>query len=203
MKRTFDRSMTSIEPAAARRLAAERMVGHAIPPRKKLLFDSSGTTINGGRLSKSTVPSFAFVQQKTACGSPNTPSDGRNQCGCGGAPPRRHRFSGSGGAAPSDSAESAGIPGSNAEMPCFLALNRIGAKGFEPSTSWSQTRRSNQAELRPDIRPRRPDLKSTRKRPKTSRGPVSWLFPPRHPAFRTASGSWASMPWRWRRRASR
>ena len=48
---------------------------------------------------------------------------------------------------------------------------------------------------------RRP--KSTRNRPKTSLGPVFWLSPPRHPVFRTARGSWASTPWRWRRRASR
>ena len=98
---------------------------------------------------------------------------------------------------------SAGDPGPIAAMPCFQASNRIGAKGFEPSTSWSQTRRSNQAELRPVTRPLRPAGKSTRNRPKTSLGPVSWLFPPRHPPFRTASGSWASTPWRWRRRASR
>lgn len=51
------------------------------------------------------------------------------------------------------SQRSAGDPGPIAEMPCFLASNRIGAKGFEPSTSWSQTRRSNQAELRPVTRP--------------------------------------------------
>ena len=44
-------------------------------------------------------------------------------------------------------------------MPCFQASNRIGAKGFEPSTSWSQTRRSNQAELRPVTRPLRPSAK--------------------------------------------
>ena len=44
-------------------------------------------------------------------------------------------------------------PGSIAAMPYFQASNRIGAKGFEPSTSWSQTRRSNQAELRPVTRP--------------------------------------------------
>ena len=53
----------------------------------------------------------------------------------------------------------AGIPGSNAGRRCFQASNRIGAKGFEPSTSWSQTRRSNQAELRPVTRPLRPSAK--------------------------------------------
>ena len=45
--------------------------------------------------------------------------------------------------------------------------------------------------------------KSTRNRPETSLGPVSWLSLPRHPTFRTASGFWASTPWTWRRRASR
>jgi hypothetical protein len=27
----------------------------------------------------------------------------------------------------------------------------VGAKGFEPSTSWSRTRRASQAALRPDV----------------------------------------------------
>ena len=31
----------------------------------------------------------------------------------------------------------------------FFWDNSIGATGFEPATSWSQTRRSSQAELRP------------------------------------------------------
>lgn len=30
---------------------------------------------------------------------------------------------------------------------------RIGAAGFEPATSWSQTRRASQATLRPDSAP--------------------------------------------------
>ncbi len=30
-----------------------------------------------------------------------------------------------------------------------LFVTKIGAAGFEPTTSWSQTRRSSQAELRP------------------------------------------------------
>jgi hypothetical protein len=32
-------------------------------------------------------------------------------------------------------------------------LEVVGAKGFEPSTSWSRTRRASQAALRPDIKP--------------------------------------------------
>src|SRR6202043_2088882 len=32
----------------------------------------------------------------------------------------------------------------------------VGAKGFEPSTSWSRTRRASQAALRPDVQPLRP-----------------------------------------------
>ena len=30
--------------------------------------------------------------------------------------------------------------------------SEVGATGFEPATSWSRTKRSNQAELRPDIK---------------------------------------------------
>ena len=35
--------------------------------------------------------------------------------------------------------------------PIHNVNEQIGAKGFEPSASWSQTRRSSQAELRPEI----------------------------------------------------
>ena len=82
-----------------------------------------------------------------------------------------------------------GVPGQIAAMPCFQASNRIGAKGFEPSTSWSQTRRSNQAELRPVTRPLRPARKSTRNRPKTILGPVNR---PGMAAIRAACGGSAS-----------
>ena len=33
-------------------------------------------------------------------------------------------------------------------------LEMVGAKGFEPSTSWSRTRRASQAALRPDTKQR-------------------------------------------------
>jgi hypothetical protein len=38
----------------------------------------------------------------------------------------------------------------------------VGAKGFEPSTSWSRTRRASQAALRPDCYTRMPHCKPSR-----------------------------------------
>src|SRR5579871_1628315 len=35
--------------------------------------------------------------------------------------------------------------------PCKLLKELVGASGFEPPTSWSRTRRSSQAEPRPDL----------------------------------------------------
>ncbi len=53
----------------------------------------------------------------------------------------------------------AGMTGESATMmtqaentgknPCFSAENELGATGFEPASSWSQTRRSSRTELRP------------------------------------------------------
>ena len=33
---------------------------------------------------------------------------------------------------------------------CTARLYKVGATGFEPATSWSRTKRSSQAELRPE-----------------------------------------------------
>ena len=46
----------------------------------------------------------------------------------------------------------------------FWPAAKIGATGFEPATSWSQTRRSSQAELRPDERLIYPILQKRTKR---------------------------------------
>jgi hypothetical protein len=40
----------------------------------------------------------------------------------------------------------------NPENACKCLKKLVGAKGFEPSTSWSRTRRASQAALRPDNR---------------------------------------------------
>ena len=39
---------------------------------------------------------------------------------------------------------------------CLRVYKEVGATGFEPATSWSQTMRSSQAELRPDLKRRNP-----------------------------------------------
>jgi hypothetical protein len=39
--------------------------------------------------------------------------------------------------------------------------NKIGARGFEPPTSWSRTKRSSQAEPRPDDKPKQFSTRST------------------------------------------
>ena len=97
----------------------------------------------------------------------------------------------------------AGDPGPIAAMPCFQPQTESGRKDSNhrlPGPKPGALTRLSYAPSHGLCGRRR---KSTRNRPKTSLGPVFWLFPPRHPAFRTASGSWASTPWRWRRRASR
>ena len=35
---------------------------------------------------------------------------------------------------------------------CCVRLYEVGATGFEPATSWSRTKRSSQAELRPETK---------------------------------------------------
>ena len=54
-------------------------------------------------------------------------------------------------AAPSASDENLTMPSEKA-LPAVFAgkASDVGATGFEPATSWSQTRRSSQAELRPE-----------------------------------------------------
>jgi hypothetical protein len=41
--------------------------------------------------------------------------------------------------------------GSVMNNPMKIREKVVGAKGFEPSTSWSRTRRASQAALRPDV----------------------------------------------------
>ena len=63
----------------------------------------------------------------------------------------------------------------------------VGAKGFEPSTSWSRTRRASQAALRPDIEKLRRQ-ENTRRDTKNSTGSED------RPANEFRSGSKVSYP---------
>jgi hypothetical protein len=76
----------------------------------------------------------------------------------------------------------------------------VGAKGFEPSTSWSRTRRASQAALRPDIHAQRydksqalsqlitaPDSQHAAKSHAHAKGAVARFPPPHHATCRSAS----------------